>query len=56
MSWGTFSTLLTAIATLGLVVIGFRQTKIQKTQTDIQNKALKISFLPVDIYCVIKMA
>ena len=51
INWVTFSTLLTAIATLGLVVIGFRQTKIQKTQTDIQNKALKISLLEQRLQC-----
>lgn len=51
MSWEIFSTLLTAIATVGLVVVGFRQTKIQKTQTDIQNKALKISLLEQRLQC-----
>ena len=51
MAWETFSTLLTAIATIGLVIIGFRQTKIQKTQTDIQNKALKISLLEQRLQC-----
>ncbi len=51
MSWEIFSTLLTAIATVGLVIVGFRQTKIQKTQTDIQNKALKISLLEQRLQC-----
>lgn len=51
MTWEIFSTLLTAIATVGLVIVGFRQTKIQKTQTDIQNKALKISLLEQRLQC-----
>lgn len=50
-NWEIFSTLLTAVATVGLVVVGFRQTKIQKTQTDIQNKALKISLLEQRLQC-----
>ncbi len=51
MTWEIFSTLLTAIATIGLFIIGFRQTKIQKTQADIQNKALKISLLEQRLQC-----
>lgn len=51
VNWGTVSTVLSAVATMGLVVIGFGQTKIQKTQTDIQNKALKISLLEQRLQC-----
>lgn len=50
--WSIWSAVLTAIATFGLVVIGFRQTKIQKTQTDMQNKALKISLLEQRLQCL----
>lgn len=50
--WSVWGAVLTAIATFGLVVIGFRQTKIQKTQTDIQNKALKISLLEQRLQCL----
>lgn len=50
--WSIWGAVLTAIATFGLVVIGFRQTKIQKTQTDMQNKALKISLLEQRLQCL----
>ena len=50
--WSVWGAVLTAIATFGLVVIGFRQTKIQKTQTDMQNKALKISLLEQRLQCL----
>ncbi len=50
--WSIWSAVLTAIATFGLVVIGFRQTKIQKTQTNIQNKALKTSLLEQRLQCL----
>ena len=44
IDWNIVGIVLTTVATFGLVIIGFRQTQIQKTQTDIQNKALKINF------------
>lgn len=50
--WSIWSAVLTAIATFGLVVIGFRQTKIQKNQTNIQNKALKTSLLEQRLQCL----
>ena len=45
IDWNIVGIVLTTVATFGLVIIGFRQTQIQKTQTDIENKALKISLL-----------
>ena len=52
IEWNIAGIVLTTIATFGLVIIGFRQTQIQKTQTDIQNKALKISLLEQRIQCL----
>lgn len=52
IDWNIVGVILTALATIGLVVIGFRQTKIQKTQTDIQNKALKTSILEQRLQCL----
>lgn len=52
IEWNIVGIVLTTIATFGLVIIGFRQTQIQKTQTDIQNKALKISLLEQRIQCL----
>lgn len=52
IDWNIVGVILTALATIGLVVIGFRQTKIQKTQTNIQNKALKISLLEQRLQCL----
>ena len=52
VEWDIIGVVLTTIATFGLVIIGFRQTQIQKTQTDIQNKALKISLLEQRIECL----
>lgn len=52
IDWNIVGIVLTTVATFGLVIIGFRQTQIQKTQTDIQNKALKISLLEQRIQCL----
>ena len=52
IDWNIVGVILTALATIGLVVIGFRQTKIQKTQTNIQNKALKTSLLEQRLQCL----
>lgn len=52
IDWNIVGVILTALATIGLVVIGFRQTKIQKNQTNIQNKALKISLLEQRLQCL----
>jgi hypothetical protein len=52
IEWNIVGIVLTTVATFGLVIIGFRQTQIQKTQTDIQNKALKISLLEQRIQCL----
>lgn len=47
-----FSTFITAITTVGLVIIAFRQNGIQKTQTQIQSKSLKISMLEQRLDCL----
>lgn len=52
IDWNIVGVILTALATIGLVVIGFRQTQIQKTQTNIQNKALKTSLLEQRLQCL----
>lgn len=52
IDWNIVGVIATAIATCGLVIIGWRQSGIQKTQTDIQNKALKISLLEQRLQCL----
>ena len=52
IDWNIVGVIATAIATGGLVIIGWRQSGIQKTQTDIQNKALKISLLEQRLQCL----